>query len=424
MKANIQIWFVRMSSLCVIAFCCSALVAQDDDDGPTLTIGSQAPQIDIEHWLSNGKGHFKPVTEFEPGHIYIVEFWATWCGPCIAAMPHAAEIQEKYADKHVQFIGVSDEDLPTVEEFLQKRLDNDDDKPTYGDITSAYSLTTDPDRSVYEDYMFAAGQYGIPNAFIVGKSGLIEWVGHPMAMDKPLQKVIDDQWDRDAYLPIFKAEQQRDYLQAKIGNLAASGKVKEALAYIAKKKLEAKDDAATIEMLDGFAFRVKLSTIARKLDRGGNIDDVLVELDALANESTPEQKAQIEDGKISLLVKAAMSDPKYVERAVAALTTLTEKEDVTADTLNMFAWTIFEASQVKENFPKPLLDAATAAAERGVKVAPDDVNMIDTLAHLVYIHGDLQRAIDLQTTAVNKAIPEAKAEYQKFLDKLTAERSE
>ena len=144
-----------------------------------LTIGSKAPKLDIEHWVSNGNDKFKPVKEFETGKVYVVEFWATWCGPCVMSMPHLAETQKKYADKGVQLISVSDEDLETVKGFLEKPVkgaeaEKDDKENTYGKLTSVYCLTTDPDKSVYEGYMDAAGQNGIPTCFIVGKSGVIE----------------------------------------------------------------------------------------------------------------------------------------------------------------------------------------------------------------------------------------------------------
>ena len=102
-------------------------VASADDDG-LLTVGSKAPSIDVEHWLQDGDGKFSHVKEFKSGKVYIVEFWATWCGPCIAAMPHISELQDKYADKGVQVISVSDEDLETVEGFLEKKVRGDSEK--------------------------------------------------------------------------------------------------------------------------------------------------------------------------------------------------------------------------------------------------------------------------------------------------------
>ena len=155
-------------------FSLSSLPAAD-----LLTIGSEAPALDVEHWVQNGNGKFEPVTKFAPGKVYVVEFWATWCGPCVQSMPHLAALQTEYADKGVQIVSISDEDLDTVQEFLDREIrgaaeppgeedGEDTEKQTYRNLTSAYCLTTDPDQSSYQDYMQAAAQAGIPTASIVG----------------------------------------------------------------------------------------------------------------------------------------------------------------------------------------------------------------------------------------------------------------
>ena len=71
---------------------------------------------------------------------------------------------------------------------------------SFADVTKGYCLTTDPDRSAHRDYMEAAGQNGIPTAFIVGKTGEIEWIGHPMEMDGPIEQIVAGSWDRDVYI--------------------------------------------------------------------------------------------------------------------------------------------------------------------------------------------------------------------------------
>jgi thiol-disulfide isomerase/thioredoxin len=81
-----------------------------------LDIGSPAPALDVEHWIQDREGGFKPVTAFTPAQVSVVEFWATWCGPCIASMPHLAHLQGAYAEKGVTVISVRDESAARLNE--------------------------------------------------------------------------------------------------------------------------------------------------------------------------------------------------------------------------------------------------------------------------------------------------------------------
>lgn len=199
--------------------------AQDD----FLTIGSKAPALDIEHWLQDGNGFFKPVTDFEDDKIYVVEFWATWCNPCISSMPTLAEIQNKYRGRDVQIVSASIEPLETVQGFLKRS--GPDDK-TFGEITAPYCLTTDPDESTYRDYMTASGQSGIPMSFIVGKTGLIEWAGHPMLMEEPLEKIVEGTWDRAEFKLQYEDELRFGEIQTALRQLYQAGRIDVALQLI------------------------------------------------------------------------------------------------------------------------------------------------------------------------------------------------
>lgn len=393
-----------------------ALFAADD---AVLTIGSKAPSIDVEHWVSNGHDKFKPVTNFESNQVYVVEFWATWCGPCVMSMPHLAETQEKYADKKVQLISISDEPMDVVEKFLAKPVQGSEDKEnTYGKLTSAYCLTTDPDRSVYESYMKAAGQNGIPTAFIVGKTGLVEWVGHPMSMDEPLEKIVEDKWDREAFAVQFKKEQALDLLDAKIGQLARAGKVDEAMEQLAEARKEYAKEPETLSRLDGIELNVKMSLAMKKL-RSGNAEEAVADLDALA-EAAPEQvKPQIVFTKCQMLLSLALSTGKHADLAAASMSSLADSKLEAPLPLNSFARAVYETSAKDgDKVTKELLAAACKCAERAAELAPKNPSVLDTLAHLLDAQGDTARAIEVQTKAIDLAPANLKENLTKYLDEL------
>lgn len=156
------------------------------DDPSELGIGDPAPIIAISKWV---KG--EPVAAYAPDKVFVVEFWATWCGPCLKSMPHIASLQSEYGDK-VAFIGVTAEDDATVTEFMGN-LAGQGDK-TWNDVLT-YRIALDDERKTNERFMDAAGQGGIPCAFIVGKSGNVEWIGHPAEIDEPLKQIVDGSWD-------------------------------------------------------------------------------------------------------------------------------------------------------------------------------------------------------------------------------------
>ena len=125
---------------------------------------------------------------FEKGKVYVVEFWATWCGPCVVMMPHLGDIQEELGPKGVTVIGFTAKDGGNTPEKVGQFVAKRGGKLGY---TIAYA----DDRDTYDAYMKAAGQNGIPCSFVIGKDGKIAFIGHPLFLDEVLPKVLDGTWD-------------------------------------------------------------------------------------------------------------------------------------------------------------------------------------------------------------------------------------
>ncbi len=349
--------FLSFRSILLVAATCllASLVSPAARAEATLGIGSKAPSIDIEHWLQDGKGFFKPVKKFEKGKVYVVEFWATWCGPCVMSMPHLAELQNQYRGENVQIISVSDEEVEEVKEFLAR--ENKELKKTFEEITSAYSLTTDPDRSVYKDYMEAANQQGIPTAFIVGKTAQVEWIGHPMEMEEPLQQVVADSWDREAFKKAMEEQQRLEAAVEQISMLAGAGKFDEAIELVEKQITETKDPALQANLKD---FRSSLMLSA------GHVTDEVVKYyrDRLAEMKGDWMSLGQFGYSLTAVVQQGGSVGPLAGEAVAALAPLADKVDAEAKPLvyNILA----QLSKVDEK-----IDEAIKFQEKAVELSDD-----------------------------------------------------
>ena len=310
--------------------------------GRTLTIGDNAPRADIAHWL---KG--EPVGDFEPGKIYVLEFWATWCGPCKASIPHLSDLQQQFKDYGVTFIGVSDEDLRTVVKFLCAA---DSEGALWNDKIH-YTLATDPDRSTYLGWMKPAAQQGIPTAFIIGRESRIEWIGHPMEIDQVLPQVVRDEWDRD--------------------------------------QARAKFEAEVAPIREGLRATEEAEAAAAK----GDWDGAIAAVEGLV-EKQPGQR----DFRTWLFRKMAReADP---DRAYAYGRIAMHASWDDARLLNSLAWTTVDDQKVKVRD----LDFAIEAAQRAVEVSESkDASILDTLARVYFEKGDLKSAVKWQRDAVETA---------------------
>ncbi|MER9408321.1 TlpA family protein disulfide reductase [Mesorhizobium caraganae] len=150
-----------------------------------LRMGSPAPSIKVGDWLRG-----EPLADFQPGKVYIVEFWATWCELCAAEMLELMQLQEKYKDSGLEVVGIAaDEDAPTAVEGRTK-LDAWLAEKCHLTHRIAFDFTGEM-KKLWREPSFCVR---IPTSFVVDRDGCIAFIGHPSQLGEVLPKVLNGSW--------------------------------------------------------------------------------------------------------------------------------------------------------------------------------------------------------------------------------------
>ena len=315
-----------------------------------LSIGDSAPPITVSKWVKGEK-----VDALDKGQTYVVEFWATWCGPCRATIPHLTELQKKY--KGVSFIGVSvwESDPKAVEPFVKEMGDKMDYRVAMDDVAADAKAN---EGKMANAWMKAAEEGGIPTAFIVGKDGKIAWIGHPMAMDEPLAKIVAGNWD---------------------------------LAAAASKRIEAKSGQKKMMELG-----MKIQRLMADKDKNAK---ELVEVLDKAIAEMPAMEMNLAPAKFEALLHG--DDLKAASAYGAKLVDTLYKDN--ANGLNALAWAIVDPDG-KLDAAKRDNNLALRAAQRANELTKgENYAILDTLAVATFANGDAAKAAEYEEKAVELA---------------------
>jgi thiol-disulfide isomerase/thioredoxin len=321
-----------------------------------LMIGDKAPKLQTGEWIQG-----EPVRMFDSNHVYILEFWATWCGPCIASIPHLNELWEQFKDNGVIVIG---QDVWDSDEAVTPFVKKMGGKMTYR--VALDDKTHDPDglmSSIW--WKRKINNHGIPHAFVINKDGVIAWIGHPMGLQK---QVLDDILSGHYDLAQAAAGYKRDLEE----NNKMQDLQRKVFAAVDNKKWDEAESALN-ETLAAFP-RLENSFAWMRLR-------------ILLGQKKHDEAYQFAES-------FGASRPKDFDR------------------LNALAWTLLNEERVE---PRGLDVAAKLAARANDSSGGTNAKILDTLARAQFMTGKTNEAVATQKSAVAAAPEEEKNHYQKVL---------
>lgn len=331
-------------SLALVLALAAPAFAREDEPKVTLKLGDAAPKLAFKEFV---KG--EPVLTMQKDTVYVLEFWATWCGPCIRAIPHVTELQKKYPK--VVFIGVNvwEQEIDKVKPFVEKMGDKMD-----------YRVAIDENGekgkgTMAMTWLAAAGQDGIPCSMIINGAGQVAWIGHPMQMDKPLEQIVAGKYDIQA--AIAEAKRTREMA----------------------KKIDQYRQKLTEAMNKGPAEALKV------------VDEMV--------EAEPMLEARVAMFKFNLLMQ--IQKPDQLAAHVEKMITKIYADE--AQALNNVAWTLVDPESKQELNDKLKALALQAAKRADQLTKSEDGPIADTLARALFVNGDVDQAISVQERAVKLA---------------------
>ncbi|MFO1513276.1 MAG: TlpA disulfide reductase family protein [Verrucomicrobiota bacterium] len=184
----------------VLSLGCLAMLMFASRPAVAIELGVPAPPLEISEWM---KGNPVSLADGRSNQVFVVEFWATYCPPCIENIPHLTKLQKKYKDQ-VTIVSISGEDAPTVKKFVAKMGAKMD-----------YTVALDKDAKTVSTYMAEFNPAPIPWAFIVDRQGLVAWSGSPLiGFDEALADIVAGKHDLEKTKRRMSARQQlNQYVQ-------------------------------------------------------------------------------------------------------------------------------------------------------------------------------------------------------------------
>jgi peroxiredoxin/outer membrane protein assembly factor BamD (BamD/ComL family) len=266
-------------------------------------VGQKPPEIMIKEWLNTNESYTLGKLK---GKIVLIDFWATWCRPCVRAMPHLQKVWEAYKDKGLVVIAISAETRAKVQPFA--------DRYKY-----TFPFAMDDNRMTSRAY----GIKSIPTTYIIAPDGKVAWQGHASSDD--VEKTIK------ALLPKVKESSGSSGVDTESPTKVKLREVTKALQFAAKQAEKGKL-ASALRMADKVLNQESASEEEKKDAKyikeevEKRAADLFLEVDRLLREKMPyEAKELLTD------IRRAFSGSDYAKKAQKRIDSINNDEKLTEE---------------------------------------------------------------------------------------------
>jgi len=336
----------RMALIAMLSLSAAALAEPEP-----LQVGDPAPPLERRvDWVQGG-----PINAFEAGEVYVLDFWAPWCGPCLQTLPLLSDLGRRHQGDGLTVIAVAvwpSPDMTPVREFVAERGEQ-----------MWHPVAEDIDDRVAESYLDALGENGIPTSVVVDQQGRVAWVGHPAGgLEEAARQILAGEYDIEAAAKKHEAQGEAQRLAARAEDFAEQGDWDQAFELI---------DEAVALAPDQFA-RLALVKFQYMVGRFGDVEEGYAYGRALIDGPLADKPFLLEN-MARFIVEVPGLEPRDLDMAARALELAAEltggKEPVVLETKAAVC-------AAKEDF-----ENAVALQREAIALTDPDSPMLERLQH-------------------------------------------
>lgn len=187
---------IKIILLFISFFSTTILSAQKE-----LAVGDKAPEINVTNYIEN-----IPQDKYVKGKYILLEFWATWCGPCLGAVPHLNTLREKYKERgDILFLSMTYEEPEKILKTLKR-------------IQFKTSVVTDQSNITFKGFgVERDGTITVPRTILIDNKGIIKWIGNPFQLtDSLFDNFVNEKTIKQDIVEEVKSKVQTPVLEPNI----------------------------------------------------------------------------------------------------------------------------------------------------------------------------------------------------------------